>query len=138
MLNRKVYNNDFITFFSVYQRLQSPRVIMCCSPHRFAGRAATHYHTRALQTLIHGKECFILLLTTQHINYARASLFQHYRYKVTDSHKHTRANYSVHMCTTDACNRGTAFHLSLVARKPLFGVSDQVRYKPDYTRTEDG
>ena len=24
--------------------------------------AATHYRTRALQTLIHGKECFILLL----------------------------------------------------------------------------
>ena len=35
---------------------------MCCSPHRFADRAATHYHTRAWQTLIHGKECFILLL----------------------------------------------------------------------------
>ena len=37
-------------------------VIMCCSPHRFADRAETHYHTRAWQTLIHGKECFILLL----------------------------------------------------------------------------
>ena len=58
---RKVYNNDNIIFFSVYQRLQSPRVIMCCSPHHFAERAATHYHTRAWQTLIHGKECFILL-----------------------------------------------------------------------------
>ena len=62
MLARKVYNNDDITFFFVYQRLQSPRVIMYCSPHRFADRAATHYHTRAWQTLIHGKECFILLL----------------------------------------------------------------------------
>ena len=35
---------------------------MCCSPHRFAVRAATHYHTQTWQTLIHGKECFILLL----------------------------------------------------------------------------
>ena len=35
---------------------------MCCSPHRFAVRAATHYHTRAWQTLIYGKECFILLV----------------------------------------------------------------------------
>ena len=32
---------------------------MCCSPHRFAVRAATHYHSRAWQTLKHGKECFI-------------------------------------------------------------------------------
>ena len=29
-----------------------------------AVRAATHCHTGALQTLIHGKECFILLLHT--------------------------------------------------------------------------
>ena len=29
---------------------------MCCSPHHFADRAATHYHTRAWQTLIHRKE----------------------------------------------------------------------------------
>ena len=50
--------------FAVYQRLPSQSVIMCCSPHRFVGRAATHYHNRALQTLIHGKECFILL--TEH------------------------------------------------------------------------
>ena len=35
---------------------------MCCSPNRVAVRAATHYHTRAWQTLIYGKECFILLL----------------------------------------------------------------------------
>ena len=62
MLARKVYNNDAITFFSVYQRLQSPRVIMFCSPHRFPSRAATHDHTRAWQTLIRGKECFILLM----------------------------------------------------------------------------
>ena len=55
MLERKVYNNDDI---------DNPRVIMCCSPHRFAVRAATHYHTRAWQTLIYEKECFILLMKT--------------------------------------------------------------------------
>ena len=39
-----MYNNDDIIFFSsVYQRLQSPRVIMCCSPRRFANWAATQY-----------------------------------------------------------------------------------------------
>ena len=43
--------------------MPSPRVIISCSPHRFAVRAATHYHTRAWQTLIYGKECFILLST---------------------------------------------------------------------------
>ena len=36
---------------------------MCCSPHHFVVQAATHYHTRAWQTLIFRKECFILLLT---------------------------------------------------------------------------
>ena len=29
-------------------------------------------------------------------------------------------------------------HLSGVARKPVFGVSDQVRHKPGCTTTEDG
>ena len=29
-------------------------------------------------------------------------------------------------------------HLSLVVRKPVFGVSDQVRHKPGCTTTEDG
>ena len=29
-------------------------------------------------------------------------------------------------------------HMSLVLRKPVFGVSDQVRYKPGCTATEDG
>ena len=29
-------------------------------------------------------------------------------------------------------------HMSLVVRKPVFGVSDQVRHKPDCTATEDG
>ena len=28
--------------------------------------------------------------------------------------------------------------MSLVVRKPVFGVSDQVRWKPDFTITEDG
>ena len=31
---------------------------MYCSPNREAVRAATHYHTRAWQTLIYGKECY--------------------------------------------------------------------------------
>ena len=43
---RKVYNNYIITFLSVYYPLPSPSVIMCCSSHLFAVRAATHYHTR--------------------------------------------------------------------------------------------
>ena len=29
-------------------------------------------------------------------------------------------------------------HMSLVVRKPVFGVSDQVRHKPVCTATEDG
>ena len=41
----------------------SPRVIMRCNPHRFAIRAATHDHTRAWQTLKHGKQYFILSLS---------------------------------------------------------------------------
>ena len=32
----------------------------------FAVRAATHYHTRAWQTLVYEKECFILLLSFSH------------------------------------------------------------------------
>ena len=35
------------------------------------------------------------------------------------------------------CNMWRAY-LSLVLRKPVFGVSNQVRYKPDCTATEDG
>ena len=49
---------------------------MCCSPHRFAVRAATHYHTRAWQTLIYGKECFILLLLLHKINNIFTSIYQ--------------------------------------------------------------
>ena len=54
----------------MYQRLPSPSVIMCCRPIREAVRAATHYYTRALQTLIHGKECYIVIviyLPNQHM-----------------------------------------------------------------------
>ena len=32
----------------------------------------------------------------------------------------------------------TEHHMSLVVRKPVFGVSDQVRQKPGCTTTEDG
>ena len=35
---------------------------MCCSPIREAVRAATNYYTRALQTLIHGKDCYIVIV----------------------------------------------------------------------------
>ena len=35
---------------------------MCCSPNRKAMRAATYYHTRAWQTLIYGKECYIVIV----------------------------------------------------------------------------
>ena len=35
---------------------------MCCSPNHEAVRAATHYHTRAWQTLIYGKECYIVIV----------------------------------------------------------------------------
>ena len=35
-------------------------------------------------------------------------------------------------------NLGTLTHMSLVLRKPVFGVSDQVRHKPGCATTEDG
>ena len=38
--------------------------------YNFPVRAATHYHTWALQTLIFGKECFILLLKAAKIENA--------------------------------------------------------------------
>ena len=60
MLGRKVYNNDDITFFSV---------LMIAKPEcDNVLQAATHYHTRAWQTLIHKKECFILLIKTSFNN----------------------------------------------------------------------
>ena len=72
---RKVYNNDDITFISVYKRLPSPSVIMCCSPHRFTVWAATHYHTWAWQTFIQGKQCFMLLV--KYILYAKKPVKRH-------------------------------------------------------------
>ena len=42
--------------------MPSPSVIMCCSQIREAVRAATHYYTRALHTLIHGKDCYIVIV----------------------------------------------------------------------------
>ena len=33
---------------------------------------------------------------------------------------------------------GHLLKMSLVVRKPFYGVSDQVRYKPGCTATEDG
>ena len=35
---------------------------MCCSPIREAVTAATHYYTRALQKLIYGKDCYIVIV----------------------------------------------------------------------------
>ena len=35
---------------------------MRCSPNREAVRAATPYHARAWQTLIYGKECYIVIV----------------------------------------------------------------------------
>ena len=32
----------------------------------------------------------------------------------------------------------SVWNMSLVVRKPVFGVSDQVQHKPGYTTTEDG
>ena len=37
-----------------------------------------------------------------------------------------------------SCLRDFCLYLSLVVRKPVFGVSDQVRHKPGCTATEDG
>ena len=61
MLERKIYtcNNDDISFVSVFQRLPSPI-------ENRVSWAATHYYTWAWQTLIHGKECFILLINPDH------------------------------------------------------------------------
>ena len=66
--------------------LPSPRVIMSCSPHHFADQATAHYHTRACQTLIHGKDVlssyFTFLMSLQ------ISQFIHMPYK-------SRANYMI-------------------------------------------
>ena len=48
------------------------------------------------------------------------------------------------MCNDASLDLETAFsacfnfHMSLVVRKPVFGVSDQVRHKPGCTTTQDG
>ena len=55
--------------------MPSPRVIMCCSPHRFAVRAATHYHTRAWQTLIYGKDCLSSYYRSNSIVATSSSVF---------------------------------------------------------------
>ena len=42
-------------------------------------------------------------------------------------------------CSCNPCVPSTSSRqMSLVARKPVFGVSDQVRHKPGCTTTEDG
>ena len=53
---------DDKTFYCVYQRLPSQSVIMWCCPIRKALRAATHYCTSVLQTLIHEKVCYIVIV----------------------------------------------------------------------------
>ena len=53
VLEWKVYNTDDITFFFV---------LMFAKRVADNVQAANHYHTRAWQMLIHGKECFILLI----------------------------------------------------------------------------
>ena len=66
VLERKVYNNVDIIFFSVLMFAKpSCDIVLQPSPicgSDFAAWAVTHYHTWAWQTFIHGKECFILLL----------------------------------------------------------------------------
>ena len=41
--------------------LAKPECDNVCRPNREAVRAATHYRTRAWQTLMHGKECYIVI-----------------------------------------------------------------------------
>ena len=52
ILERKVYNNDNKTLFSVF-RFAKPLYVMCCGLHCFSVWAATHDHTQAWQMLIH-------------------------------------------------------------------------------------
>ena len=58
----KVYNVLFLCF----NVCPSPRVIIYC----FAVRTVTHDHTRAWQSLKHGKECFILSLIALAVSWA--------------------------------------------------------------------
>ena len=46
---------------------------------------------------------------------------------------------SLYVISNEPHDEKTCFlHMSLVVRKPVFGVSDQVRHKPSCTITEDG
>ena len=52
--------------------------------------------------------------------------------------KYFAAQYSVPLWKANIIMGKFVFHLSLVVRKPVFGVSDQVRHKPGCTATEEG
>ena len=45
---------------------------------------------------------------------------------------------SPNTCNCEGCFALPSLHMSLVVRKLVFGVSDQVRHKPGCTATEDG
>ena len=84
----------YIILFLCFNVCPSPRVTICCRSHRFAVRAATHYHTRAWQTLKHGTECFILSL---HVNYAIT--ISHFtslvHYTIANSHFTLHVHYTI-------------------------------------------
>ena len=47
--------------------------------------------------------------------------------------------FSISTQCLDQIGQAVAFHhMSLVVRKPVFGISDQVRHKPGCTATDDG
>ena len=74
VLESKVYNNDDLTFFSLLTFAKP----LCDVLHFFLKNYidnATHYHTQAWQTLIHGKECCILLLNCKHLIVTTCFLF---------------------------------------------------------------
>ena len=56
--------NEDKTFFSdcASTVFQAPSVIMCSSLIHEAKRAVTHLYMRALQTCLHGKECYIVVV----------------------------------------------------------------------------
>ena len=51
-----------------------PSMIMCCSPNREAVRAATDYNTRAWQTLIYAKECYIVIVIYLPFNHEQSQI----------------------------------------------------------------
>ena len=61
VLERKVYNNDKLKFFSVLT-FAKPSFDNVLQPEQHCRSGYSTYHTPAWQTLVHGKECFILLL----------------------------------------------------------------------------